>query len=150
MEELQKKRADIMKQNLEKQREGEQRLQQKKRKVQEAKEKKKQQDEQILRQQKEEKERKRAEFFANMKKGGTGGAGVVASNSTGNAAAEMSETQGGVKFDLVGGPDCMDDENFAASKEQPQAALGDVMVFDMSNGKNKGKKGAKKRTQWGD
>jgi hypothetical protein len=51
-----------------------------------------------------------------MKKGGTAAAGG-ASSSTGNAAAEMSETQGGVKFELVGVPECMEDENLAASRE---------------------------------
>ena len=57
-----------------------------------------------------------------MKKGGQQAAGGLNSTiggnyaSTGGAAAAMSETQGGVKFELVGMPDCMD-ENLAASKE---------------------------------
>ena len=55
-----------------------------------------------------------------MKKGGQ--QAVAGLNSTsGNyassgGAAMMSETQGGVKFELVGMPECMD-ENLAASKE---------------------------------
>ena len=44
------------------------------------------------------------------------GAGNYASSGS---AAMMSETQGGVKFELVGMPECINDENLAASKEQP-------------------------------
>lgn len=116
-----------MKNNISKQRQDESRLLEKKRKMQEQKEKKKQQDSKILNEQKQEKERQRAEFFAKMKRGSTqqqpsaGGA----SNST-----AMTETQGGVTFELVGVPKCMDEP---MPKQAPVAErLDDVMVFDMS------------------
>ena len=47
-----------------------------------------------------------------MKKGGGAQATMGANNS--NAAQAMAETQGGVKFELVGLPECMD-ENLASS-----------------------------------
>lgn len=46
-----------------------------------------------------------------MKKGGGANA---ATSSANNAQSEVSEAQGGVKFELVGVPECMN-ENLAAS-----------------------------------
>ena len=45
-----------------------------------------------------------------MKKGG----GAQAAMGASNAGPAMAETQGGVKFELVGLPECMD-ENLAAT-----------------------------------
>lgn len=115
-----------MKNNIEKQKQDESRLHEKKRKLQEQKEKKKQQDSKILSQQKQEKERQRAEFFAKMKRGSTG---QQPSSGASNSTA-MTETQGGVTFELVGVPKCMDEP---MPKQVPVAErLDDVMVFDMS------------------
>ena len=73
--------------------------------------------------------------------------------TTGQPDASNYETSGGVKFELVGVPDCMDEaKNLAANSiDQPQT-MGDVMVFDFSAGKKKQNKGpsGKKRPQWGE
>jgi len=59
-----------------------------------------------------------------MKRSGTKGSASKVNDTT--------EANGGVKFELVGLPACMDEENqFAQSGEQPQNQIGDVMVFDM-------------------
>ena len=69
MAELQKKRQDILKANIEKSRADELRNQERKRKIQAEKEQRKQQDARILQKQKDDKEKKRAEFFAKIKQG---------------------------------------------------------------------------------
>lgn len=123
IQDLQDKRQEIMRKNIEKQQTDQQRLLDRKRKVQQEKEKRNQQAEQILKEQREEKERQKREFFANIKNKGK--------QQTVRNTPAMTETQGGVQFELVGVPECMDE----AQQTQPAAArqtLGDVMVFDMS------------------
>ena len=68
-----------------------------------------------------------------MKKRSTQGATM---GGTGNMAGD---TQTGVQFELVGVPECMEENtpSAAASMDQPQ---NEVMVFDMSTKPTKGKK----------
>ena len=143
IEQLQKKRAEIMKNNIEKQRQDEQRLQDKKRKMQEQKQKRKEQDQKILQEQKQEKERQRAEFFAKMKRGSQQNANAAAPQQA--ATGSKVETQGGVKFELVGVPDCMVDPQPEPKKKA--AHHEEVMVFDMSSKPAAATR--PKRQQWG-
>ena len=60
-----------------------------------------------------------------------------------SAVNNMAETQGGVKFELVGLPDCMDESK---NKVEEPVRPDEVMVFDMSTkpAKSKPKKPAAK------
>jgi len=83
MEELQRKRADILKANIEKSKQDAQKIAEKKRKLLAVKEQRKQADAQILKEQKDDKAKQRAEFFSKIKKQG----GNTMTNANGHIEA---------------------------------------------------------------
>ena len=97
MEQLQKKRQDILLGNIQKQEIQEKRRAEKRKKVQEEKEQLKAKQDKILAEKKEEREKARQEFLKNKKMASTGA----------NRAEGQVDAKGGVKFELVGIPEVM-------------------------------------------
>ena len=75
----------------------------------------------------------------------------AAEQTMGGKQSSIQEAKGGVQFELVGVPACMDES--AQSIDQPQNnQIGEVMVFDFGKPSSTKSKPSKKpsRTQWKD